>query len=304
MKRSGIDLAVKKSGLGPKGKGLEALFESTKKEVLNKPENTDGSVVLIDINKVEPNRNQPRKHFQEEALEELSESIKNYGVIQPVVVKKNDGYFELIAGERRWRASKIAGLKEIPAIIKEYDENKIFEIALAENLQREDLNPMEEAAGYNKLSQEFGLSQDDIAKRVGKSRSAVANSMRLLNLDSRVQELVKNGKLSPGHARSILPVENAEEQFELAEKIIDEELSVRETESLVKRLLERKMKAQPSDSSKFNTDGYNRLEENLRNILGTKVKLKSGKNKGAIEIEYYSDEDLDRIMGLINKIII
>ena len=304
MKRSGIDLAVKKSGLGPKGKGLEALFESTKKEVLNKPENTDGSVVLIDINKVEPNRNQPRKHFQEEALEELSESIKNYGVIQPVVVKKNDGYFELIAGERRWRASKIAGLKEIPAIIKEYDENKIFEIALAENLQREDLNPMEEAAGYNKLSQEFGLSQDDIAKRVGKSRSAVANSMRLLNLDSRVQELVKNGKLSPGHARSILPVENAEEQFELAEKIIDEELSVRETESLVKRLLERKIKAQPSDSSKFNTDGYNRLEENLRNILGTKVKLKSGKNKGAIEIEYYSDEDLDRIMGLINKIII
>ncbi|MCJ7856142.1 ParB/RepB/Spo0J family partition protein [Lachnospiraceae bacterium NSJ-143] len=297
-------MAVKKSGLGPKGKGLEALFESTKKEVLNKPENTDGSVVLIDINKVEPNRNQPRKHFQEEALEELSESIKNYGVIQPVVVKKNDGYFELIAGERRWRASKIAGLKEIPAIIKEYDENKIFEIALAENLQREDLNPMEEAAGYNKLSQEFGLSQDDIAKRVGKSRSAVANSMRLLNLDSRVQELVKNGKLSPGHARSILPVENAEEQFELAEKIIDEELSVRETESLVKRLLERKMKAQPSDSSKFNTDGYNRLEENLRNILGTKVKLKSGKNKGAIEIEYYSDEDLDRIMGLINKIII
>ena len=297
-------MAVKKSGLGPKGKGLEALFESTKKEVLNKPENTDGSVVLIDINKVEPNRNQPRKHFQEEALEELSESIKNYGVIQPVVVKKNDGYFELIAGERRWRASKIAGLKEIPAIIKEYDENKIFEIARAENLQREDLNPMEEAAGYTKLSQEFGLSQDDIAKRVGKSRSAVANSMRLLNLDSRVQELVKNGKLSPGHARSILPVENAEEQFELAEKIIDEELSVRETESLVKRLLERKMKAQPSDSSKFNTDGYNRLEENLRNILGTKVKLKSGKNKGAIEIEYYSDEDLDRIMGLINKIII
>lgn len=297
-------MAVKKSGLGPKGKGLEALFESSKKEVNKKStQHTDGTVVLLDINKIEPNRNQPRKQFQEESLEELAESIKNYGVIQPVVVKQNDDYYELIAGERRWRASKIAGLKEIPAIVKKYDDDKLFEIALAENLQREDLNPMEEAAGYSKLSTDFNLSQDEIAKRVGKSRSAVANAMRLLNLDSRVQELVKNGKLSSGHARSILPIENGDEQFELAEKIIDEELSVRETESLVKRLLEKKPEA-AEKKSKFNTEGYNKLEENLRDILGTKVKLKSGKNKGAIEIEYYSDEDLDRIMTLMNKIII
>ena len=297
-------MAVKKSGLGPKGKGLEALFESSKKEVNKKStENADGTVVLLDINKIEPNRNQPRKQFQEESLEELAESIKNYGVIQPIVVKQNDDYYELIAGERRWRASKIAGLKEIPAIVKKYEDDKLFEIALAENLQREDLNPMEEAAGYSKLSTDFNLSQDEIAKRVGKSRSAVANAMRLLNLDSRVQELVKNGKLSSGHARSILPIENGDEQFELAERIIDEELSVRETENIVKRLLDKKPE-NTEKKSKFNTDGYNKLEENLRDILGTKVKLKSGKNKGAIEIEYYSDEDLDRIMALMNKIII
>lgn len=297
-------MAVKKSGLGPKGKGLEALFESSKKEAVKKnTENSDGTVVLLDINKIEPNRNQPRKQFQEESLEELAESIKNYGVIQPIVVKQNDDYYELIAGERRWRASKIAGLKEIPAIIKKYEDEKLFEIALAENLQREDLNPMEEASGYSKLSTDFNLSQDEIAKRVGKSRSAVANAMRLLNLDSRVQEFVKNGKLSPGHARSILPIENSDEQFELTERIIDEELSVRETENLVKRLSEKKADV-PEKKSKFNTDGYNKIEESLRDILGTKVKLKSGKNKGAIEIEYYSDEDLDRIMALINKIMI
>ena len=297
-------MAVKKSGLGPKGKGLEALFESSKKEAVKKnTENSDGTVVLLDINKIEPNRNQPRKQFQEESLEELAESIKNYGVIQPIVVKQNDDYYELIAGERRWRASKIAGLKEIPAIIKKYEDEKLFEIALAENLQREDLNPMEEASGYSKLSTDFNLSQDEIAKRVGKSRSAVANAMRLLNLDSRVQELVKNGKLSPGHARSILPIENGDEQFELAERIIDEELSVRETENLVKRLSEKKADV-PEKKSKFNTYGYNKIEESLRDILGTKVKLKSGKNKGAIEIEYYSDEDLDRIMALMNKIMI
>ncbi len=297
-------MSVKKSGLGPKGKGLEALFESSRKEsVKNNTENTDGKVVLLDINKIEPNRNQPRKQFQEESLEELAESIKNYGVIQPIVVKQNEDYYELIAGERRWRASKIAGLKEIPSIVKKYDDDRLFEIALAENLQREDLNPMEEAAGYSKLSRDFNLSQDEIAKRVGKSRSAVANAMRLLNLDSRVQELVKNGKLSSGHARSILPVENGDEQFELAERIIDEELSVRETENIVKRLLDKKTET-AEKKPKFNTDGYNKLEENLRDILGTKVKLKSGKNKGAIEIEYYSDEDLDRIISLMNKIII
>ena len=193
-------MAVKKGGLGPKGKGLDALFDSEIKSVSHQV--SKDTVQLIDINKIEPNRLQPRKQFEENALEELAESIKQYGVIQPVVVKAVEDYYELIAGERRWRASKIAGIKKIPAIIKEYDSEKIFEIALVENLQREDLNPMEEAAGYKKISEDFGLNQEEIAKRVGKSRSAVANAMRLLNLDERVQNFVKEGKISSGHARA------------------------------------------------------------------------------------------------------
>jgi len=294
-------LAVKKGGLGPKGKGLEALFETGKKEVSKKVEKKENEVILIDINKVEPNSAQPRKYFKEEALEELAESIKNYGLIQPVAVKKNGDFYEIIAGERRWRASKIAGLKEIPVIVKEYDDSKIFEIALTENLQREDLNPIEEAAGYVKLSEEFGLNQEEIAKRVGKSRSAVANSMRLVNLDKRVQEFVKDGMISAGHARTILAVENNDLQLDIAERIIDEELSVRETENLVKRMTEEK-KPKKETSSKFNTDGYKYIEENIQNIMGTKVKLKAGKNKGSIEIDYYSNSDLDRILSLFNKI--
>ena len=216
-----------------------------------------------------------------------------------------EDYYELIAGERRWRASKIAGIKKIPAIIKEYDSEKIFEIALVENLQREDLNPMEEAAGYKKISEDFGLNQEEIAKRVGKSRSAVANAMRLLNLDERVQNFVKEGKISSGHARALLAVEDKDMQFEMAERIIEDDLSVRNTEAMVKLYVSKKdetkeeVKPKPS---KFNTAVFEEAADRLKNVLGTKVKLTSKQNKGKIEIEFYSDDDLDRLLGLINKI--
>ena len=293
-------MALKRSGLGPKGKGLEALFEQKKEEFESTASNE--AVMLIDINKIEPNKSQPRKNFSESSLEELAQSIKQYGVIQPIIVKKSSGGYELVAGERRWRASKIAGIKEIPAIIKDYDEDKLFEIALVENLQREDLNPIEEAMGYSKLSDNFGLSQEEISKRVGKSRSAVANSIRLLSLDDNTQALVKSGKLSAGHARTIIPVDDEKQRLELAERIIEEELSVRETENIVKKILESKEKKSAHRVSKFNTESYGKIEENLKNILGTNVKLKSGKNKGAIEIEYYSDDDLERLMALLGSI--
>ena len=294
-------MALKRSGLGPKGKGLEALFEQKKEEFESTASNE--AVMLIDINKIEPNKSQPRKNFSESSLEELAQSIKQYGVIQPIIVKKSSGGYELVAGERRWRASKIAGIKEIPAIIKDYDEDKLFEIALVENLQREDLNPIEEAMGYSKLSDNFGLRQEEISNRVGKSRSAVANSIRLLSLDDNTQALVKSGKLSAGHARTIIPVDDEKQRFELAERIIEEELSVRETENIVKKILENKKEKKTKQKlSKFNTDSYGKIEENLKNILGTNVKLKSGKNKGAIEIEYYSDDDLERLMALLGSI--
>ncbi|MCI1931751.1 MAG: ParB/RepB/Spo0J family partition protein [Clostridia bacterium] len=292
-------MAIRKSGLGPKGKGkgLDALFES---EMASEPAFSKDKVVMIDINQIEPNKNQPRKQFQEESLEELASSIKQYGVIQPVVVKKNDDCYEIVAGERRWRASKIAGLTEIPSIIKDYEDKQLFEIALAENLQREDLNPMEEASGYKKLCDDFNLSQEELAAKVGKSRSAVANVLRLLNLDERVQELVRCGKLSAGHARTLLSITDGDTQFEFAERIIEEEMSVRQAEDTIKRFLEKKPKEKRT--SKFNTENYKTIEDSLKNIFGTKVKLKSQTNKGKIEIEYYSDADLERLMSLISGI--
>ena len=296
-------MAVKKGGLGPKGKGLDALFDSEIK-ASNSIKYSKNAVQMIDINKIEPNKLQPRRHFEETALEELAQSIKEYGVIQPVVVKEKDDYYELIAGERRWRASKIAGQKQIPAIIKDYDDEKIFEIALIENLQREDLNPMEEAAGYKRLSDTFGINQDEIAKKVGKSRSTVANSMRLLNLDERVQELVKEGKITSGHARALLASDDGDFQLSLAEKIIENDLSVRTVEAIVKEhnLHVDNGGEKEEKQSKFKTDAFPTIEDSLKNILGTKVKLSNKLNKGKIEIEFYSDEDLDRIISLINRI--
>lgn len=292
---------IKKSGLGSKGRGITALINS---EVDNL-EISKEAVVEIDINKISPSSNQPRKRFEESALISLAESIKECGVIQPVIVIKKEDYYELVAGERRWRASKIAGIKKIPAIIKDLSELNLFEISLIENLQREDLNAIEEASGYKRLIDEFGLSQEEVAKRISKSRSAVANAIRLLNLDKRVQNFVVEGKLSGGHARTLLSLEDGDLQFEIAENIIEEGLSVRQVEALVKKIeasqTEKEIKTEKETS--LNTSSYTTIEESLRDVLGTKVKLKNTRNKGKIEIEFYSDNDLDRIVGIINKLI-
>lgn len=291
-----------KKGLGSKGLGIEALI-NTKMEDYNETGNSEG-VLEIDINKIEPNKDQPRKIFQEDALIELAESLKTYGVIQPIVVKKENGYYQIIAGERRFRAAKIAGLKKIPAIVKEMEKNVAFEVALVENLQREDLNPLEEAESYRKLQEVFGLSQEEIAQKVGKSRSAITNSLRLLHLDPRVRNFLVENKLTGGHARALLSLSNADIQFELAEKIIEEDLSVRTVEAIVKEEMTEKetMERKKADTKEnFNVAAYQSIENDLKSIFSTKVKLSSKKNKGKIEIEYYSDEDLDRILSIIKN---
>ena len=287
-------MSVQKKGLGAKGRGLEALI-SKQVDTIN-----EKGVTEIDINKISPNREQPRRIFDETALEELASSIKQVGVIQPVILAKDGDYYKIIAGERRWRAAKIAGIDKIPAIIKDYDESFAFEVALIENLQRENLNSIEEACGYKRLIEEFSLNQEEVAEKVGKSRSAVANSLRLLNLDEEVQRLVLENKISGGHARAILGLEDSSKQLEAAEKIIEGGLSVRAAEALVKA-----MNAQKPEETKpvvFDTAGYKTIEKNLKDLFGTKVKLNCKKNKGKIEIEYYSDADLERILELIKKI--
>ena len=287
--------------MGSKGLGLEALLNSKMNELNEKTQET--GVFEVDIDKIEPNKNQPRKIFEENALEELAESIKEHGVIQPIILKKINSGYEIIAGERRWRASKIAGIKKIPAVVKNIDDLKAFETALVENLQREGLNPMEEAKSYKRLIEEFSLSQEEAAKKVGKSRSVVANVMRLLNLDERVQIFISENKLSNGHGRALLGISDNNIQFETAEKIIQEELSVRETEKLVKKITENNNKDKKEKREiKFNTNNYKYIENDLKSIFGTKVKLSNNKNKGKIEIEYYSDEDLDRLIGIMKGI--
>lgn len=260
--------------------------------------------IEIDIRKIEPNRNQPRKQFDEDAIEELAESIKQFGVIQPLIVKKKGDYYEIIAGERRWRASKKAGLKKVPVIIKNYDEKEILKISLIENLQREDLNPIEEAQAYQKLQEDYGLKQDEIAASVSKSRTAITNTMRLLKLDERVQKMVMDNLISSGHGRTIIPIEDKELQYETACKILDENLSVREAEQLVKKLLERKPdKEKEEEESQQNAEMFHYFEGRMKDILGSKVTIKNKKNnKGRIEIEYYSAEELERIIDLIQSI--
>lgn len=283
--------APKKKGLGSKGLGMGALISSDIKTM----NESAGGAVDIDINKISPNPEQPRRFFEETALEELAASIKEYGVIQPLILKKAGDYYEIIAGERRWRASKIAGLKKVPAIVREYDEKLGFEVALIENLQREDLNPVEEALGYKKLAEMLELNAEGIADKVGKSRPAVANAMRLLNLDEKTLELVKDGKLSAGHARALLAVEAEDIRLHLAERVVEGGLSVRAVEALVK-----KANLPPkSTPSKIKTEGADVIENQLKEILGTRVKLKAGAKKGKIEIEYYSNDDLDRIISLL-----
>ena len=257
---------------------------------------------MVKISSVEPDRQQPRKKFDEDALLELSESIKQYGVLHPLLVSDKKGYYEIIAGERRWRAAKMAGLKEIPVVIKEFSAQEVVEISLIENIQREDLNPIEEALAYKRLIEEFHLKQDEIAERVSKSRTAVTNSMRLLKLAPKVQEMVVDEMISAGHARAILSISDAETQEMVALKVFDNKLSVRETEDLVRKILKPSNKKEKV-SNPAEDAIYESLEEKMKGITGTRVFIHRKKNnKGKIEIEYYSREDLDRIIDLFESI--
>ncbi len=289
------------------GKGLDLMIpnvvgeEKEKKEpkVVVKEEKEQGET-LVKITKVEPNREQPRKFFDEDALQELADSIKQFGLLQPILVQDRKDYYEIIAGERRWRAAKLAGLKEVPVIIKNYTEQEIVEIALIENIQREDLNPIEEAQAYKKLLTEFNLKQDEVAERVSKSRAAVTNSIRLLKLSDKVQQMVIDDMISTGHARALLAIEDPEQQYIIAQKIFDEKLSVRDIEKLVKDL-HKTPKAKKLDDKAMQAI-YQDIEEKLKQSLGTKVAISSkGKGAGKIEIEFYSHEDLDRLLEMIGK---
>ena len=303
-------MAVKRNGLG---KGLDSLIpakaenkvaraDKETKPVPAKEDNTSGTgEILLKINQVEPNRDQPRKEFDEDSLLELADSIKQFGVLQPLLVQKKKDYYEIIAGERRWRAAKLAGIKEVPVLIKDYTEQEIVEISLIENIQRENLNPIEEAMAYKRLLEEFNLKQDEVAERVSKSRTAVTNSMRLLKLSDRVQQMIVDDMISTGHARALLAIDDEEQQYLLANKIFDEKLSVRETEKLVKSL---KNPKKPVKKEKIeHMFVYENLEERMKNIMGTKVSVNAKSNgKGKIEIEDYSEEELERIYDLIMTI--
>lgn len=256
----------------------------------------------LKITELEPNPNQPRKHFEEDPLQELADSIKEFGVIQPIVVTPKDGYYEIIAGERRWRAARMAGLKEVPVIIRDYTDQEIVEISLIENIQRENLNPIEEALAYQRLIQEFSLKQDEVADRVAKSRTTITNSMRLLKLCEPVQQMVIEDKLSSGHARALLAVEDPDAQYELACTVFDESLSVRQTEALVKKL-NSSPKPKKETEELANKFLYTDMEEQLKEILGTKVAIKAKNNeKGKIEIEYFSSEELESLIDKLKEI--
>lgn len=260
---------------------------------------------MMDITKVEPNREQPRQKFDEDALLELAESIKQFGVLQPLLVQEKDDYYEIIAGERRWRAAKLAGVKKIPVIIKKLTAQEIMEISLIENIQREDLNPIEEAMAYKRLLTEFNLKQDEVAERVSKSRTAVTNAMRLLKLNDKVQQMVIDEMLTTGHARALLGIDDQEKQYVLAQKIFDEKLSVRDTEKLVKSIQNEKKNrtnVQKEIDPKLEAI-YHDLEEQMKGILGTKVSINhKDEEKGKVEIEYYSQDELDRIIDLLRTV--
>lgn len=308
-------MAVKRNGLG---KGLDSLIPN-KSDKLTKPEtkknnsevkvspakkikeDPKASEILLKINQVEPNRDQPRKEFDEDALLELADSIKQFGVLQPLLVQKKKDYYEIIAGERRWRAAKLAGLKEVPALIKSYTDQEIVEISLIENIQRENLNPIEEAMAFKRLLEEFHLKQDEVAERVSKSRTAVTNSMRLLKLSDKVKQMIIDDMISTGHARALLAIEDEEQQYLLATKIFDEKLSVRETEKIVKSL--KNPKKEVKKTTPEHQFIYNDIAEKMKSIMGTKVNINAKANgKGKIEIEYYSEEELERIYDLMMTI--
>lgn len=294
------------------GKGLDLLIRDAVGEAKTEKETAEGQSssdksdkseqeTSVKITLVEPNRKQPRKNFDEDSLQELSDSIKQVGLIQPILVQDRKDHYEIIAGERRWRAAKMAGLKEVPVIIRNYSEQEIMEISLIENIQREDLNPIEEAQAYKRLLEEFNLKQDEVAERVSKSRTAVTNSMRLLKLGEKVQQMVIDEMISTGHARALLAVEDQEEQYELAQKIFDEKLSVREVEKLVKNL-HKPEKVQKKQENQTMQVIYQDIEDKLKQRLSTKVTVTSkGEGSGKIEIEFYNHEDLDRLLDIIGE---
>lgn len=278
------------------GKGLGALFvEPTVPETQDKP------VQTLPIQKLEPNRNQPRQDFDEVALQELADSIGEHGLIQPIAVRPLEGgYYQIIAGERRWRASRLAGLKEVPVNIIEVDEREAAQLTLIENLQREDLNPMEEARGYEALISQYGLSQEEAAKSVGKSRPAVANALRLLKLPKSVVSLIEDGSLSAGHARALISLENEKLQIDAAKTIISQQLSVRQTEALVKRLMAPKKESEPESGDILKVDYFKECEKTFSKAFGRKVTISHGKKKGTFQIEYYGEEDLQQLLDLLS----
>ena len=291
------------------GKGLDSMIPDKiqeTKESFSDGIASVGKEQLIDINKIEPNKEQPRKAFNEDSLTDLADSIKQFGIIQPLIVQKKGQQYKIIAGERRWRAAKIAGLREIPVIIKDYTPQEVLEIALIENIQREDLNPIEEAMAYQNLIQEFKLKQDELAERVSKSRAAIANAMRLLKLDSRVQQMIIDDMISSGHARALITIEDKDEQYNVATQVFDLKLSVRETEKLVKKLLEGHSNQKKNKAGNLTEQEIiilKDIENRLKTIIGSKVSIsKKQKNKGKIEIEYYSSDELERIIELFQKI--
>ena len=307
-----------KKGLG---KGLGAIFgedvvkenkEETEKKAKAKAEakaaeemDEKGRILMLKLDLVQPNKEQPRKTFDEEKINELAESIKNYGVLQPLLVQKNDSFYEIIAGERRWRAAKAAGLKEVPAVLKEYSKQEAMEISLIENVQRADLNPIEEALGYKQLIDEFELTQEEIAVRVAKSRTVITNTMRLLKLDEQIQNMLVQGVITSGHARTLLSLEDIQMQLKAAKEILDKKLSVRETERLVKRLQKEASGEKKEEKKKDETLAliYQDLEDRMKSVMGTKVSIHNkDKNKGRIEIEYYSEAELERIVEMIESI--
>ena len=308
-------MSAKKMGLGrglntliPKApivdeEGVEQVKKKVSRSSKTKKKEETKKELTLPIDKIEPNPDQPRNQFDEDTLQELADSIKQYGMLQPILVTPKDDFYEIIAGERRWRAAKQAGLNEVPVMIRKYNENEIVEIALIENIQREDLNAIEEAVAYKRLMEEFHLKQDEIAERVSKSRTAVTNAMRLLKLDERVQDMLIQDMISPGHARTLLGIEDKDQQYNLAMRIFDEKLSVRDTEKIVKDLQKPKKEEKKKEADPQMEVIYQQLEERIKSIVGTKVAIQhKNKNKGKIEIEYYSQAELERLIDLFESI--
>ena len=285
------------------GKGIDAMISGDNTKTKQVVKEVVKEVDTIDINKIEPNNNQPRKNFNEDKIHELAESIKQHGLIEPLIVQKGKkGFYTIIAGERRWRAAREAGVKEIPVVVKDYSDQQVMEIALIENIQREDLNAIEEAEAYDRLIRDFNLKQDEVAERVSKSSVAITNSLRLLKLDERVREMIIEDKIKSGHARALLGVSDGDEQYKLAVMIFDNSMSVRETEKMVKKYLADKKKPVKEVREKDTQTEliYKDYEEKLKSVIGTKVNINNkGKGKGKIEIEYFSADEFDRIMTMM-----